>query len=548
MKDKKHIDELFRKRFQGHAPTPSPEVWKGIEARLKKEEDRKVVPLWLRWSGVAAVLILLLLAGNFVFDPFGTPQDNTTITDTTEDSKDSKTDTDKTVIDENTVSDDTDIASEEDLNTNSDATEKSPDEEGVKPAGEGQFKTPETIRDAVANESVEDKKVKEKDRDSRIKKDVVESIGVTDTDAAVTTEKDASNKIKNTTEAKDIKDNPVLKDDTTNKVINTETDTGVANTKVDDTDVKKDNPDNLIRKDVDIIDSDTPVVTAVEKDDTAKEEDTTQKEEDAEADKPSLIGVINEKNTEEAITKRDTPDRRWEVTPNVGPVYYDSFGSGSSIDPMFSDNPQNSDINISYGVAVSYNITDRFSVRSGINNVRLSYSTGGIELVDNAPVGIALRSVDYGNQQNVTTAYDRGTLASAAENGPFGGLQPKSGGGNPEINQRINYFEVPLEVRYAILDSRFGINMIGGFSTLFLGSNEISVSDGSFRSTLGEANNLNSVSFATNIGFGFDYKISRSLRFNVEPIFKYQLNPYTDPSVNFRPYYLGVYSGLSFKF
>jgi len=42
--------------------------------------------------------------------------------------------------------------------------------------------------------------------------------------------------------------------------------------------------------------------------------------------------------------------------------------------------------------------------------------------------------------------------------------------------------------------------------------------------------------------------MSSKFRLNVEPMFKYQLNPYTDSSVSFKPYYLGVYTGLSFKF
>ena len=90
--------------------------------------------------------------------------------------------------------------------------------------------------------------------------------------------------------------------------------------------------------------------------------------------------------------------------------------------------------------------------------------------------------------------------------------------------------------------------MIGGFSTLFLGNNEVVVNDGDFRTVLGEANNLNTVSFSTNIGLGFNYNLSKRLTLNVEPMFKYQLNPYTNSSANFRPYYLGVFSGVSFKF
>lgn len=83
---------------------------------------------------------------------------------------------------------------------------------------------------------------------------------------------------------------------------------------------------------------------------------------------------------------------------------------------------------------------------------------------------------------------------------------------------------------------------------MLLGKNEVYVQADGFEEALGNATNLSSISFSTNLGVGFDYKITRKLRFNLEPMFKYQLNPYTDSSVNFKPYYIGVYTGLSLKF
>ena len=191
-------------------------------------------------------------------------------------------------------------------------------------------------------------------------------------------------------------------------------------------------------------------------------------------------------------------------------------------------------------------------MRTGLSNVDLGYTTGDVELAT-GPVAVALSSIDYGGRSVVLSAFDSGTLANLppppeGEGDPFAGLIPKSTSGNAELIQNLSYYEIPMELKYALINKRFGVNMIGGFSTLFLGNNEVSVRDGEFRDVLGEANNLNSVSFSTNFGLGFDYKISKRLKFNVEPMFKYQLNPYTDSSVDFKPYYFGVYSGLSFKF
>ena len=78
--------------------------------------------------------------------------------------------------------------------------------------------------------------------------------------------------------------------------------------------------------------------------------------------------------------------------------------------------------------------------------------------------------------------------------------------------------------------------------------NSISVESDQLATEVGEANNANSINFSTNIGIGFNYEISKKVQFNVEPIFKYQLNTFSDTAGDFRPFAIGVYSGLNFRF
>ncbi|MDB4279993.1 hypothetical protein N9863_00050 [Flavobacteriaceae bacterium] len=269
------------------------------------------------------------------------------------------------------------------------------------------------------------------------------------------------------------------------------------------------------------------------------------------AEKQSIFDAIKEQEqleSKEAVANNTTPQENlWEIAPNIAPVYYNTLSQGSSIDASFADNSQSGDVNISYGIGVRYALSDRLKIRSGISNVALSYSTSGIELGD-GPVSLALKTIDYASEGVVVIAQDLGTFSSQNQDGTFGDITPKSTNGEAFINQNISYYEVPLELSYTLFDSAFGLDVIGGVSTLLLGNNEVSVTAGSYNEVLGSANNLSSLSFATNIGLGLHYKMSSKFRLNVEPMFKYQLNPYTDSSVSFKPYYLGVYTGLSFKF
>jgi len=549
MSKKKHIDELFKEQLQNFEATPSPDVWNNIQAKMKKEEDdRKVIPIWWKLGGIAAGLALLL-ALNFVFKPFG---DKTAPVLVNEDKTTApiEGDSNTPILEESTFNKDA-ISSELDKEESMDGeVDKTPLENDAE----------KTLKDKITDESKNDRKAVASENEMNPPQLKTDGVGIKKSNSVdaisnkdaigVTSEK--NNPIQN--KVKDI--NPLIKKDAS-EGIETDVITGVAKTSDNTKDVNDkldsetqkvtEGNDPLIKKDISETNKTNETVATI--DDVKKDDVDTVTE--AEENKKSIFDAIEENKEDAVATVEENNGKNWEVTPNFGPVFYSSLNGGSSIDPAFSDNSQSGDVNFSYGVQVSYAINDRLSLRSGVSNVDLGYTTGDVELAT-GPVAVALSSIDYGGRSVVLSAFDRGTLSNlpppSGGGDPFEGLTPKSTSGNAELIQNLSYYEVPLELEYALLNKRFGVNMIGGFSTLFLGDNEVSVQDGTFKDVLGEANNLSSVSFSTNIGLGFDYKISKRLKFNVEPMFKYQLNPYTDSSVDFKPYYFGIYSGLSFKF
>ncbi len=529
MKDKKQIDKLFRDRFKDFEAAPPPEAWDNIKARLqKKKEDRKIIPIWWKVAGVAALLALLLTIGNSIFNQGSEGTEITDRDNQVENTSDPENTTKDDIITDNKLKD-AQVASENEDEESTEKVENDSDVYSGNKSGDAILDADESIKSAVTTEDTDSKIRKEQSEKDPIIRDKKIVVDPQVKDAVVKDNSEENNRIKDNQDL--IKKDPGKILDKTG-----EEKEGVAKTEIDN---KKSTTDPLIKKEGAVKDTNTEEAVA-------KEEAQEQKEDQEE--KKSIFDAIEEnKEVEEAVAQKEGPKNRWEVSPNVGPVYYSSFGNGSSIDPTFADNSQSGDVNLSYGADVSYAISDRLSLRTGIHNVNVSYSTGDVEL-GAGPVSAALQSVNYGRSTgDVITALDKGTIQPSPEGG-FGNIRPKAAGAEAFINQSIRYYEIPMELKYALIDSKFGIHMIGGFSTLFLGDNEISVEAGDFRSVLGEANNLNSLSFTTNVGLGFDYKISRRLKFNIEPIFKYQLNPYSDSSVDFNPFYMGVYTGLSFKF
>jgi len=510
MKDDKHIDDLFQKELGNYQTSPPPEAWDNIRAELDKRKRRRVIPIWWRAAGVAALLALILTVGNAIFNDV---QKNESLTEQetvplpVEDALEG-------------IQDDAPIRAEESIV----ATEE-----------------------AAPTDTEDDQNVLESDKAEGIMNGQTRP----EDTKAVAVQNKRTDKPKNTSDPGQFKDPeftaPVKDEKAVAAANTTDRETQLGN--------RPDDPENKPRKGLDT-DNEKLVPPATEtgiagNDTESKAGKTITDDTEKAEEKVSIFEAIaeQEEKLEEETMMQDPSFNRWEVTPSLGPVYYSSIGNGSSIDPTFADNSQSGEVNFSYGAQLSYAISEKLTIRTGVHNVNLSYQTGDVEL-GTGPVSAALETVDYGNRSTVTTAVDRGTLSTSGSDsgGPFGGLVPKSSGVDAFINQSLRYFEVPLELKYAFVDSRFGVHVIGGFSSLFLADNEISVEAGDFNAVLGEANNLNSLSFTTNIGLGFDYKLGKKLKFNIEPMFKYQVNPYSDSSVDFNPFYLGVYSGLSFRF
>lgn len=239
--------------------------------------------------------------------------------------------------------------------------------------------------------------------------------------------------------------------------------------------------------------------------------------------------------------KEELPYGKWRLSPVFALIYYGSLGEGSSIDSRFKSNAKKGDVTISYGVRGEYFADNKFSFRVGVNKLKLGYSTEDV-LVNSSVEGAVSANLAHVNLSSYAMSLNIVNEQGAASLGNSSSLV------RSVLNQNIGYLEVPIGVSYRVLEKKIGINIIAGISTFFLNKNELYADVDGQKIFIGKANNLNKMSYSANIGFGLDYKIAKKLTFNFEPMFKYQLNTFSDNSGNFKPYVLGVYSGFSYKF
>ncbi len=526
MNDKKNIDRLFQEKFKDFEVTPDEAVWEKIKARQNKKRAL-ILPFWYRAAGVAALIAVIFTIGYF-----SQSTNPTTETVVSNESKDPARN---------------DVSSPE--NADNERIESDQNNFVVSSNEEEISSTDDPLNEGITKDTNNGNS--QKIIDNNPKTTIVGS----KQDPSITTKgKTSTPNTKESIIANNLEPNNTPSNTSTDKKAD---DSLQKNTKIDNADIanhKNQNTDpekeNLFLKGPDKQnDVANPGVTEnyANTNQNPDGEEVSNETPEADQNKKSLFDAINQK--EEAIAEEKNTAKKWNVTPNVAPVYYDSFGDGSSIDTQFADNNKSGQVNLSYGVHVSYHVNKRLSVRSGVNKVDLSYNTQNIGFSPSSIVGQNLESINYSPNAEVILVSDIGRnqnnqfIASDINREAINLTQNEG-----LLNQRIGYIEVPLEMKYALVNKKLGVNMIGGVSTLFLQNNEVSIEAGDFETTIGEANNVNDVSFTGNIGIGVDYKLSDQFQINLEPIFKYQFNGFSGNTENFRPYYFGIYTGVSIKF
>ncbi len=243
------------------------------------------------------------------------------------------------------------------------------------------------------------------------------------------------------------------------------------------------------------------------------------------------------------------PSKKWSVGPQVAPVYYSSMGGGSPLDPRFNTNPRSGKVNMSYGLSVAYKVSPKLKIRSGLHKVAFGYDTESVEF-SASPVSASyqkLQNIDYdfGSQDVVVKSTQRNRAAGALPAKDVSALNPSRRG---NMNQELAYLEIPLEVQYALVDKKVGIDFIGGFSSLILTGNAVSLESEDRATPMGEATNVNQLNLSSNLGLGLRYNINKGMQFHLEPVFKYHWNTFSGGAEGFRPYSMGLYSGFNIRF
>nr|WP_297784510.1 outer membrane beta-barrel protein [uncultured Allomuricauda sp.] len=485
---KKNLEQLFKERFQDFQDVPDQKVWNSIEASLdKKKQKKRAIPIWWGLGGIAAAIAIMLL----VLKPFAEEPIN----------KYEISDKENTLVPSSSKI--TEENSSEDVNKPPMVSEK-----GESLVNDSEIKKTENQK---GNQSI----------DNRMVESSVAAV------AENTASKSNGNNVFDKAQA-----NTKVSE---SQIIQSKKDDGsVTNEAIA---IKNSESKPVLRQPIGEISENTNQIA----------QNTEKKEE---AEKQSIYDAIEEqKDIEEEVIATNKPGK-WSVGPSLAPVYFDASGDGSPVGPDFSTNSKSGQLNLSYGLTVAYELGKKLKIRSGVHRVDYGYSTNDVVFSSTLRAASTdkIANIDYNqNSTSIIVQSKENAKSSPAISSKEIALSeaPSLDG---KMVQQLGYIEVPLEINYAVLDKKFGVDLIGGVSSLFLVDNSVLLESNNLVTEMGEANNINSLNFSANVGMGLNYQFSPKIRINVEPVFKYQLNTFSNVSGNFQPYSIGVYSGFSFRF
>jgi len=284
----------------------------------------------------------------------------------------------------------------------------------------------------------------------------------------------------------------------------------------------------------------------------------------------SIDQQIMEQNKQLLLTQIDGQEkRRWLVGAQVSPAYSVSRGSHEK---QYASNMLNSDpnnpVDLGGGLSVEYKSGKRWSLQSGVYYSGMSQASGNSNYSSGRGNDYAF-AVDKGSEYLNTSVSVDASNNKIMMNSTAGVIElsgTNSGivlGTNIEDKtlvsavvvsdvrfvQNFEYIEIPLYLRYTILDSRFDVEMLGGFSSNLLVGNQTFMESNSGKSLVGKTKDMETVNYSGTLGLGFKYGLSNRIFLNVEPRIKYFLNSLSNnSSVNYKPYTIGVYTGISYQF
>ncbi len=256
--------------------------------------------------------------------------------------------------------------------------------------------------------------------------------------------------------------------------------------------------------------------------------------------------------TEDVIQKGS--NTRWSVGGSFAPVYayrtirIDAKELPPDVNPdkNYYDNAEDAMYSYSGGLDVVYRMQDKWEFQTGLylsnlghtNEEVIAYETEGVK--DLLKVSSSTGIIDIKTTKLPASFIDNSVRRDSVTDAVYI---------NSSIHQSFTYLELPLLIRYAVLDKRLGIHLTGGFSPGIMTDYQARFTYEGNNIDLDNEGDFYTLIYNSQVGLGINYHLTKSLTINLDPAFKYSLNSIRkDHSIEYHPYSISIFTGIRFSF
>ncbi len=268
-------------------------------------------------------------------------------------------------------------------------------------------------------------------------------------------------------------------------------------------------------------------------------------------------------------TIKPVVENKWKLGGYYAPLYsyrIVELENESQTSNTVMNNSEEGQYTYSGGFSINYNITKRLSIGTGLSVVNHSYKVSNVASISSSFDNLTYASdlyLDAKSAQTYSVNNSIGEIEQTGESSVYLSVNESAVGESfagisynyalpaedKEITQSFDYMEIPLFLRFKIIDRKVGLNFVSGVSSYFLVNNKVTIKSESQADITGKTVEIKTSNLSGSLGLGVSYSFNKKFTFNMEPLFKIFLNSInTSNSINAYPYTFGIYSGVLYNF
>lgn len=248
---------------------------------------------------------------------------------------------------------------------------------------------------------------------------------------------------------------------------------------------------------------------------------------------------------------------RWKLGGEFAPLYSYRHIKSDYLDQQLINrlnSAENGLLAYAGGINISFSVTGRIAIQSGIHYSRYGQQKVYVS-VD--PYETEVFQTDLSETEFISIINSTGIIVTSS------GVKPESllSISTPSVTilnddetnltaiQYFDFLELPLLFNYKFINRKLDFKISGGVITNLMIGNKVYLKGNKDLTLLGKTEDVRQINYIGMLGIGLEYPLLSYLTFNLEPQFRYYLNPIDKtPQINVHPYAFGIYTGLSYVF